>query len=307
MNLPFSLRATAPGEPVPFWDGNQFVIGDTKTPILEYNENFSGWNDELTELHESEGGNMHPIDVASRNNAIQQLLAYLPDKENASILEIGCSSGYLLREMRTVFPSATIIGSDVVRTPLYNLAKTLPATPLFRFDLLQCPLPDSMFDSIICLNVLEHIEDDHNALKQIHRLLKPNGFAIIEVPSGKCLYDKIDEALQHFRRYGLRNLVTTLSNCGFAIPFRSHLGFFAYLPFAFIKIMNKFFARNHDAEHSMELLRKDVRQTRESKLMGLFFSIEAFLGKYVQWPFGIRCIVVASKKVYDKTQIHTTK
>ena len=55
-------------------------------------------------------------------------------------------------------------------------------------------------DTVICLNVLEHIEDDLGALQNIRLLLAEGGRAVILVPSGQSIYNSLDEELGHFRR-----------------------------------------------------------------------------------------------------------
>ena len=57
------------------------------------------------------------------------------------------------------------------------------------------------FDSIFCLNVIEHIKDDRQAMKNILKMLKPSGKAVVLVPAYQKLFNKIDTSLQHFRRY----------------------------------------------------------------------------------------------------------
>jgi SAM-dependent methyltransferase len=57
------------------------------------------------------------------------------------------------------------------------------------------------FDTIICLNVLEHIEDDRGALAAMRTLLAPNGRLVLLVPAVPRLYGSLDQALGHFRRY----------------------------------------------------------------------------------------------------------
>ena len=51
-----------------------------------------------------------------------------------------------------------------------------------KFDIQQIPLPDNVYDMIICNHVLEHVEDDHRALRELYRILKPGGLAILQVP-----------------------------------------------------------------------------------------------------------------------------
>ncbi|RQH08342.1 class I SAM-dependent methyltransferase [Paraburkholderia dinghuensis] len=174
MTLPFSLPAPQGSSSAPEWDGMSFRVGDVHTPVLEYRENFAGWSDDLTALYEVAAGENHPIDIASRRNAIQELGKSMRSGD-AVITEIGCSSGFLIRDLVAEFPSARVIGANVVNDPLYRLATRLPGVPLIRFDLLQCPLPDQSVDVLIMLNVLEHIEDDVVALQRAFNPLKPGG------------------------------------------------------------------------------------------------------------------------------------
>ena len=91
------------------------------------------------------------------------------------ILEVGCSSGFLLREMRAAIPQAMLIGSDFISGPLEALHQSMPDLPLLQFDLVQCPLPSDSIDAVVALNVLEHIEDHQGALRQMFRILRPGG------------------------------------------------------------------------------------------------------------------------------------
>jgi len=94
----------------PIWDGNCFHLDKRKVRVLKYSSNLIGWDDDLTAFHEVEAGNgQHPIDIASRNRAIEEL-QYHGFPSDGSILEIGCSSGYLLQDIRKAFPKSEIVG-----------------------------------------------------------------------------------------------------------------------------------------------------------------------------------------------------
>jgi SAM-dependent methyltransferase len=62
-------------------------------------------------------------------------------------------------------------------------------------------LQQANLDTIICINVLEHIEDDAKVLRNFFKLLRPGGHALLLVPANPRLYTGVDEALGHFRRY----------------------------------------------------------------------------------------------------------
>ncbi|WP_342146831.1 class I SAM-dependent methyltransferase [Rickettsiella endosymbiont of Aleochara curtula] len=292
MELAFQLPPLVQNGPYPIWTGHDFQLGDERTKILHYNTNYAGWNDELNSFHEDAFEN-HFLNKLSRDYTIHQLKTYLAPLTKPAILEIGCSSGYMLQQLSQLFPYATIIGSDVVYKPLLELSKRL-ALPLLRFDILQCPLPDNCIDAIIILNVLEHIEDDVTTLKQIYRILKPNGVLILEVPAGPHLYDAHDKICMHFRRYKLSKLCQLITKQGFKVISRSHLGTLIYPAFFLAKLWNKRLLSKPDSEQR-QLMEKKIRQTSKNKLLSILMNIELKLGKWIAYPFGIRCVVSCIK------------
>jgi len=288
--LPFDLPPLAGYSVSPKWDGHNFLFGEQCTPVLEYSENFAGWSDDLTALHEEAAGDSHPVDLASRHDAVEQVKKFLPSPQ-AVIMEIGCSSGFLIRDLATSFPEAVIVGADVVKEPLYRLAKTLPGVPLIRFDLLQCPLPNQSVDVLVMLNVLEHIEDDVGALQKAFNLLKPGGALIIEVPAGPRLYDAYDAELHHFRRYAASELGDKLAAAGFNVCRKSHLGFILFPAFAAVKLLNKWspFRKNK------AVVREQAASTSGNGLVNWAMKFESKYLSTFQLFFGIRVLAVALK------------
>jgi SAM-dependent methyltransferase len=89
---------------------------------------------------------------------------------------------------------------------------------IVQYDATQPPpaeLTDTRPDTIIMLNVLEHIEPDQLVLKNLHDLLAPGGRIIVLVPAFQALYCRIDENLEHFRRYNLPELRGKMEAAGF--------------------------------------------------------------------------------------------
>lgn len=73
------------------------------------------------------------------------------------------------------------------------------------------------FDTIICLNVLEHVEDHLRALRFMHSVLEPGGRTVILVPAFQFLYGTIDEKIGHFRRYRRGNLLPVMREAGLTV------------------------------------------------------------------------------------------
>ncbi len=277
------------------WTGAGFRLGLQSLAVLEYSENFAGWSDELTHLHEHAAGSAHPIDLASRRDACRQLARWVEAPEPV-ILEVGCSSGFLLQDLARAMPRARLMGSDVVKQPLAMLAGRVPHIPLLRFDLLRSPIPDGVLDAVVMLNVLEHIEDDAMALAQVHRMLKPGGIVVLEVPAGASLYDDYDRALQHFRRYDMAQLLARIAGAGLQPVRTTYLGCTVYPAFALVKRLNRRRPVSlAEPAGGTALVTRQAEQTSRSGLLNAALKLEDWLRDRVPLPFGIRCLAVARK------------
>ena len=178
------------------------------------------------------------------------------------------------------------IGSDAIKSFIYKLSSEYINIPFIIFDLLKNPFKESICDVVIMLNVLEHIKDDNKALHEVNKILNNQGILIIEVPSGKFLYDEYDRKLLHFRRYNMKDIEKKLINSGFKIEKKTHLGFMVYPFFIVVKLFNKLFKNKNIV----------VKQAKASNniLLKILFNIEKKL-QNIYLPFGIRCFICARK------------
>ena len=77
-------------------------------------------------------------------------------------------------------------------------------------------------DTVVVLNVLEHVADDRSALRQLHGILSPGGRVVLLVPRGRRLYNSVDRAIGHHRRYEEPELRQALESTGFAVEAVQH-------------------------------------------------------------------------------------
>jgi SAM-dependent methyltransferase len=282
------------GEGPSVWNGGAFVRSGQSTRVLAYEVGESGWSDELTELHESatESGT-HFIDVASRDHAISELKRALGARP-VSIMEVGCSAGHLLADMRRSLPNATLTGGDYTLGTLVKLGEKMPGIPLVRFNLAASPLPSNSYDAMVLLNVLEHIEDDTAAASHIARMLKPGGVAVIEVPAGPELFDDYDRQLQHFRRYTLQGICGVVEQAGLVVERRNYLGALIYPAFYLAKKLSQ--SRPKLAAEREEHVANAIGATSRFNAVGrAIMSLEEAIARGITFPRGIRCVVTARK------------
>jgi len=134
------------------------------------------------------------------------------------VLEIGAGIGNITSQMlpRNSY-LATDINPDYLQF-LQNKAQGLPFLDVALLDLLDSEAfkaREGEFDTIICLNVLEHVKDEEKALSNLRLALRPGGRVIILVPRGKRLFSSLDRALGHTKRYSKAELLAVLEKTGF--------------------------------------------------------------------------------------------
>lgn len=98
----------------------------------------------------------------------------------AGILDFGSGSGQLLPLLATAFPDAALHAADIMERP----ADLPPGVTWHRGDLnVEMPIPASSFDMVLAVEVVEHLENPRQTVREIARLLKPGGVAILSTPN----------------------------------------------------------------------------------------------------------------------------
>jgi len=279
---------------LPVWTGSHFEVASKRTKILAFSQSESAWSPELTEMHEREASSSHPIDLASRALAVDSM-KLLRLRGRPIILDVGCSSGFLIEDLMRDIPESELIGADYIQEIVLKTAERLPNNPFLQFDLRQCPLPDACVDGVTALNVLEHINDDSRAFVEVHRILKRGGLAHIEVPADPGSFDLYDEVLLHFRRYRLSELIEKAHQAGFVVRKATHLGFFPYPFFKYAKIRNQHIGKRLTLQEKTKLVAEQIRNTKSSRILSKIFDFERWLGSVASYPIGIRAVVRLEK------------
>jgi SAM-dependent methyltransferase len=118
-----------------------------------------------------------------------------------------------------------VIATDLDPVACETLRTTFRERPGVTVESLRFPLAPEVIDrlrkedldTVLCANVLEHIEDDRTTLAQIREILRPGGKLVLLVPAMPALYGSLDRALHHFRRYSEPELDGKLRDAGFAV------------------------------------------------------------------------------------------
>ncbi len=142
------------------------------------------------------------------------------------VLELGAGIGNMTQHLargRKIY-----VASDIDEEHMARLRVRFRGRP--NLEIRRCDLCDAAdfqpllgsFDSVVCLNVVEHVEHDLDALRNIFSALKPGGRAIILVPQDQKAYGTLDEVLGHYRRYSEAQLRARMEEAGFEVERMLH-------------------------------------------------------------------------------------
>ena len=136
------------------------------------------------------------------------------------VLEIGSGVGNLTQRL---IPRRRYIASDINPLYLQTLASLREDRPYLEAsfcdvtDLASFPRTEDGYDTVICINVIEHVPDDRTALMNIRSALWDGGRAVVLVPQGQWNFGTLDEVLGHLRRYSKEAIRLLAHECGFAV------------------------------------------------------------------------------------------
>ncbi len=156
-----------------------------------------------------------------------------------SVLDIGSGLGDIARQF--VNPSIDeVVLSDYADEMLNLLTQNPPPLKKYRITKLDITnphtfndYPKEQADTITCINVLEHIQDDVRALKHMKSLLKKGGKVVIFVPALPAIYGTLDTHVEHYRRYTKRSLGRVFKEAGFTVQDSYYMNMFGILTWFF--------------------------------------------------------------------------
>ena len=198
-----------------------------------------------------------------------------------TILEVGCGSGGNL-------PLLAAYGS-VVAVELDDAARSRASgRGVGRVE--KGWLPDGLpfgterFPLVAALDVLEHVEDDREALRALRGRLTPTGVLIVTVPAYRWLWGRHDEASHHRRRYTRRGLGSVLTEVGFQVLYATYFNAVLFpVAAAYVKLGGFF--------RGAASLALSTPPGPVNQLLRAIFSVERLLIPRVSLPYGVSLLV----------------
>ena len=213
----------------------------------------------------------------ARKKIIFKIIGEIKLKRNLKILDFGAGSG-VNTEMLSVFGKVDVFEKNKIA--LNFLRKNIKINKSFS----NLTMKENHYDFILLADVIEHIKKPKNTLAFLKKILKKNGYILITVPAYQFLFSKKDETLGHFRRYDKKSLLKEIYN--FKLEKISYFNSLLFPLISLVTLWNKFFKVDYI---------KDVEKTPNfilNKFLYVIFSIESYLLKIFNFPFGISIYVL---------------
>jgi SAM-dependent methyltransferase len=221
-----------------------------------------------------------------RGSSLNELIrAWVP--AGRRVLDLGCGAGGLTAEL--LRQGCDVTSQDVSEAMVAMCRSYLDSQNLPSGGVRQGGASDLVdegaFDTVVALDVIEHIEDDHAALLNMRRALKSTGELVLSVPALSELYGPKDEAIGHFRRYDRQPLLDMLARAGFEVQSVRYWNAIGVLPVWYsVKISKK------RLDESMRYAGRSTLKRALNTALGVWFhKIE----NAVPMPLGLTLLVRA--------------
>jgi SAM-dependent methyltransferase len=177
---------------------------------------------------DAEGDHDFALDVASdaAPNHLRWIADLVSPHLGSRVLEVGAGIGAITQHIAV---GRHVVASDLSDECVASLHRRFDGVGNVR--VLQADLrtwtPDEVFDSVLMVNVLEHIEDDAGALASLARFVEPGGTVVVYVPALNGLFGNWDRKVGHFRRYSKWRLSAVMREAGLDVTFMRYANILA--------------------------------------------------------------------------------
>lgn len=200
------------------------------------------------------------------------------------ILDVGCGTGANL-EMLSEFGESA--GVDISGDAL-SFCRERGLQNVKQGAAEALPFDDSSFDLVTGLDVVEHLDDDLGGLKEMRRVLRPGGHALVFVPAFMFLWGVQDDISHHRRRYTLDQLKRVIRQAGFEVERASYVNLSFFTPILIGRLLMRAFRIRPESENNITI-------GSLNGILGKLLGAESLALRYLNFPFGVSIICVARR------------
>jgi SAM-dependent methyltransferase len=171
-----------------------------------------------------------------RRRVLERVIERLGLPVDARILDAGCGSG---RNMVELAHHGTVTGVELSGTSVV-VARERGVGEVLEGSVMDMPFDEGSFDLTVSLDVIEHLEDDVGALRELRRVTKLGGALLVTVPAYQWLWSGHDEVNHHHRRYSRRTLLAAAQGGGWHMESSTHFNSLLLPPAIVLRALERF-------------------------------------------------------------------
>jgi SAM-dependent methyltransferase len=206
------------------------------------------------------------------------------EKRPPHILDVGCGTGANL-ELLACYGEAE--GVDVSPEAL-AFCRERGLQNVRQGEAEHLPYADASFDLVTGLDVVEHLDDDAAGLREMRRVLRPGGRALLFVPAFMFLWGVQDDISHHRRRYTLKELTETVSAAGLEVERATYANITFFFPVLFGRLLMRLTGFRPASENNLTV-------GFLNRPLGSILGAEQLLLRRFGLPFGVSAICVARR------------
>ncbi len=200
------------------------------------------------------------------------------------ILDVGCGTGANL-QMLSQFGAAE--GVDV-STEALEFCRARGISQVQQGAAESLPYEDASFDLVTGLDVVEHLDDDVAGLREMHRILRPRGRALVFVPAFMFLWGVQDDISHHRRRYTIPELKQRFEAAGLTVERATYANITFFLPILVGRALMRLTGLRPASENNVNI-------GMLNGLLGRILGAEGWWVKRLNFPFGVSIVCVARR------------
>ena len=217
---------------------------------------------------------------------VRSLQAKLDTSRPLRILDVG-SAGGVTTQALAALGSVTCVEADA---NLYEALRETSAFPVVHGSILKLPFEEGQFDLVCAFDVVEHVDQDGTAARELSRVCRSGGTVAITVPAFQSLWSHHDDINHHFRRYRSRQLREL-----FCPPLRLiYSTYFNSVLFPAIWVFRRLFSGRRNMDNA-----KSDNEVLPHPIIGWvfyqLFALELWLLPRLSLPFGVSLLQLYSK------------
>lgn len=153
-----------------------------------------------------------------RRRVLRRVIDQIDLPPNARVLDAGCGSG---RNMVELARLGEVTGVELSPASV-AVARERGVGEVLEGTVEDLPFPDDSFDFAVCLDVIEHLDEDRPTLRELRRVVRPGGWLLVTVPAYPSLWSSHDAINHHRRRYTRSTLLEAAAACGWEATRTTH-------------------------------------------------------------------------------------